>query len=189
MIGIDPQRDVAISPIGRIDMRGGNTTIPDSKLLTFALLAISAAALGAESTETIQANGTFEPDGPPQQSPVRIDAGEGCVVDVKQAYVVNGTLSGSFNVDFRILLDGPCGYPLGTFAEEWIARGTFEGLVNGNSASAIFTYTATVKPGGEVSGQIVLGQGLKGSLQVHGNFSDGQLVYEGSLTASRQEQR
>ena len=167
-------------------MRDGTTRRTHSKRLTFALLATSVLAFGAESTETIQAIGTLEPDGPPQQPPVRVDAGDGCVVDVRQTYNVKGTLSGSFDIDFRIMVHGPCGHPIGTFAEEWIARGTFEGSVSGTGASARFTYSATVKAGGEVRGQIVLGQGLNGNLRVRGNFSDGQLAYDGLLTIFKQ---
>lgn len=175
--------------IERNNMLDGNTMKPGSKLPMFALLATSVAVIGAESEETIQASGTFEPDGMPHQPPVRIDAGEGCVVDVDQTYIVKGTLSGSFDVNFRILVHGPCGYPLGTYSEEWIARGTFRGSLNGKTASANFTYTATVKAGGDVSGQIVLGQGLNGYLRVRGSFSDRQLAYDGLLTIPGQEQR
>jgi hypothetical protein len=135
----------------------------------------------------VRAKGKFQLDGPPKQQPVRIDAGQGCVVDVKQAYIVNGTLSGSFEIDFRILVFGPCGFPLGTFAEEWIARGTFVGSVDGQATTARFTYTATVRRGGDVSGQIVLGQGLDGALRIRGSFSDGQLTYEGQLSAIEKE--
>ncbi len=136
----------------------------------------------SDSSPSILAEGRLRPDGPPQQRPVRVDAGKSCVVDVKQAYVVDGTLSGSFVIDYRILVIGSCGSPLGTFDEEWIARGTFAGTVNDVSASASFTYTAIVKAGGEVTGQIVLGQGLGGDLRIHGNFGDGKLAYEGQLT-------
>ena len=158
-----------------------------SRLSVVVLMLTSAAVSGADSMSRIRATGTFRPDGPPQQQPVRVDAGSGCVVDVRQAYIVEGTLEGSFNVDFRILVRGPCGSPLGTFAEEWIARGEFVGSLEGESTTARFTYTATVKPGGEVSGLIVLGQGLAGKLRVRGSFSDGELIYDGRLDALEQE--
>jgi hypothetical protein len=169
-------------------MRDGNTKRAHGKRLMLALLATSALACSAESTETIRANGTLEPDGPPHQPPDRVDAGDGCVVDLRQTYNVKGTLSGSFDIDFRIMVHGPCGQPIGTFAEEWIARGTFDGSVSGKSASARFTYSATVRAGGEVTGEIVLGQGLNGNLRVSGNFSDGQLAYDGLLTIFGQAQ-
>jgi hypothetical protein len=137
-------------------MPNTNHVKPKIWLSVFALMLTCAAGFGADSTSDFRATGTFLPDGPPQQ-PVRVDAGQGCVVDVKQKYVVNGTLTGSFDVDFRILVFGPCGHPLGAFAEEWIATGTFVGSVHDKSTTAKFTYTATVKRGGEVSGQIVLG--------------------------------
>ncbi len=147
----------------------------------------STTVFGADSTSQIRATGTFRPDGPPQHEATRVDAGKSCVVDVRQAYVVEGTLEGSFNVDFRILVRGPCGRPLGTFAEEWIARGEFVGSLQGDSITARFTYTATVEPGGEVSGLIVLGQGLNGELRVRGSFSNGELIYDGRLDAVEQE--
>ena len=146
-----------------------------------------AAVPGANSASQIRATGLLQPDGPPQQLPVRVDAGKGCVVDVQQSYIVSGTLSGSFEVDFRILVLGPCGHPLGTFAEEWIARGSFVGSLQGKAAAARFTYTATVEPGGEVTGLIVLGQGLDGELGIRGNFSDGELTYDGQLSVPEQE--
>lgn len=158
-----------------------------SQLSVIALMLTCVAVFGADSTSQIRATGIFQPDGPPQQHPVRVDAGRGCVVDVQQTYIVKGTLSGSFDVDFRILVLGPCGRPLGTFAEEWIARGEFVGSLDGRSATARFTYTATVEPGGEVSGLIVLGQGLDGELRIRGSFSDGELIYEGQLSALEQE--
>ncbi len=151
------------------------------------LILTTTAVFSVDSTSQIRATGTFRPDGPPQQEPTRVDAGKGCVVDVRQAYVVEGTLEGSFNVDFRILVRGPCGRPIGTFAEEWIARGEFVGSLQGVSATARFTYAATVEPGGEVSGLIVLGQGLDGQLRVRGSFSDGKLIYDGQLDALEQD--
>ncbi len=152
-------------------------------LLVLAFAVFGGTILASESTISIPAEGTFETNGPPKERPIRVDAGDSCIVDIKQTYIVNGTLSGSFDIDYRILVIGPCGSPVGTFDEEWIARGRFAGTISGVTTSASFTYTATVKAGGEVTGQILLGQGLSGDLRVHGNFSDGKLSYEGRLTA------
>jgi len=160
---------------------------PEIWLSVIVWIAACATVFAADSTPLIPATGTFQPDGPPQQQPVRVDAGEGCVVDVDQAYVVDGTLAGSLEVDFRILVFGACGLPPGTFSEEWIARGTFNGSIQGKPATAKFTYTATVESGGEVRGQIVFGQGLDGELRIRGRFSDGKLTYEGQLTAIEQK--
>lgn len=146
-----------------------------------------AVAFAADSTTEIRATGTFRPAGPPQKQPIRADAGRACVVDIRQAYLVTGTLSGSFDIDYRIMVLGPCGRPLGTFDEEWIARGKFVGSLEGRGTTASFTYTAAVQSGGEVRGLIVLGQGLDGELRVRGNFSDGELIYDGKLTAPGQE--
>lgn len=127
----------------------------------------------------IRAAGTLTPEGAPEEPPVRIDAGESCVVDVKQSYTIVGTLSGSAEVDFRILVAGPCGSPPGTFDEEWIAHGEFIGTMNGTAAAGRFDYAARVGAGGDMEGRIVLGQGLAGELTVHGNFGEGSLSYDG----------
>lgn len=186
MTPTDPYRPVALMLVNK-KMPKTKYVRSEIRLPVFALALTCAGVLGAHSTSQIRATGTFQPDGPPQQQPVRVDAGQGCVVDVQQSYIVKGTLSGSFSVDFRILVLGPCGHPLGTFAEEWIARGNFVGSMEGKSATAKFTYTATVEPGGEVSGLIVLGQGLEGELRIRGSFSDGELTYDGQMTAPEQE--
>ena len=158
------------------------------RLLVLAFIVFGGPVISSESTASIPAEGTFKPSGPPQRQPVRVDAGESCVVDVEQAYFVNGTLSGTFDIDYRILVDGPCGFPVGTFDEEWIARGRFAGTINGVSTSAGFTYTAMVKAGGQIDGLIVLGQGLEGDLRVHGSFGDGKLAYAGQLTVIEPKQ-
>lgn len=158
-------------------------------LVVLAFVVFGGPILAFESTTSIPAEGAFEPTGRPREQPIRADAGESCIVDVQQTYSVNGTLSGSFDIDYRILVLGPCGSPVGTFDEEWIALGSFDGTINEISATARFTYTATVKAGGEVSGQIVLGQGLGGDLRIHGSFSDGKLAYEGQLTVNELEQK
>lgn len=121
----------------------------------------------------------LNPIGFPAVPPVRIDAGKSCVVDAKISYVFSGTLSGPVEIDYRILVGGPCGSPPGTFDEEWIARGTFTGVVNETATSADFSYTAQIGVGGDVDGRIVLGRGLNGELRIHGNFRDGELSYNG----------
>lgn len=130
----------------------------------------------------LTASGTFAPDGKPVAPPSRVDAGRSCIVDLRQLYTTSGTLSGTLDISYRIKVDGPCGSPIGTFDEEWIAHGVFDGEVDGQSKHAAFTYVAKVRAGGDVSGTIVLGQGLDGELQVTGNFSDGKLNYKGWLT-------
>lgn len=104
------------------------------------------------------------------------------MVELRQSYAISGTLSGSMVIDYRILVAGPCGAPLGTFDEEWIAHGKFCGTIDGSAASGSLSYVARVRAGGDVDGRIVLGQGLDGELRVHGVFGDGRLSYEGSVT-------
>jgi hypothetical protein len=125
------------------------------------------------------ASGSFAPVGPPPKPPIRIDVGESCIVEVTQGYAISGTLEGSLEIDFRILVAGPCGSPPGTFDEEWIAYGIFTGTANGTAASANLSYVAHVEAGGDVEGRIELGQGLEAELSVHGNLYEGRLSYEG----------
>jgi predicted ester cyclase len=129
----------------------------------------------------IDTKGTLSPSGSPLEPPTRTDAGESCVVDLTQTYSVTGSLSGSLEADYRILVAGVCGAPIGTFDEQWIAHGTFNGTLDDVPASGRFTYTARVKAAGEVEGRIVFGQGLQGTLRIHGNFGQGYLSYEGDL--------
>ncbi|MCP5528502.1 MAG: hypothetical protein H7A47_17060 [Verrucomicrobiales bacterium] len=82
-------------------------------------------------------------------------------------------------IDYRIWVAGPCGFPLGTYDEHWIAHGTFSGTIEGNPTSASLSYLAQVKAGGDVDGQIVFSDGLEGALSVGGNFGDGVLSYSG----------
>lgn len=132
-----------------------------------------------------EASGSFAPSGPPSMPPVKVEAGKSCIVDLEQPYVVLGTLSGTFTLDYRILISGPCGAPPGTFDEEWIAHGTFTGTVNGATASGNLSYVAAVSAGGDVKGRMVLGQGLEGELEVRGNFGDRELSYRGSAEEGR----
>jgi hypothetical protein len=129
-----------------------------------------------------EASGSFAPAGPPSRPPTKVHTGRGCTIDLRQPYTISGTLTGTLDIDYRILVHGPCerAEP-GVFDEEWIARGTFTGRIRGEAASASFSYTARVRAGGDVEGAIVLGQGAEGELRVRGNFGDGELSYEGTV--------
>jgi hypothetical protein len=130
-----------------------------------------------------KAKGTFAPDGPPLEPPDRVDAGGCCIVDIRQAYDISGTLSGSLEIDYRIIVYGPCEVPpiLGKYNESWIAHGTFLGTINGSSTSGTLTYTAQVKAGGEVEGRMMFNGGIYGEVTVSGNFDDGKLSYIGCV--------
>jgi hypothetical protein len=132
--------------------------------------------------------GTFAPEGPPSRSPVRTSAGDGCIVELTQTYTVSGTLQGFFGVDYRILVEGPCGEPPGAFNEEWIAVGTFDGTFQERQATGVFSYTARVSAGGDVDGRIVFGQGLAGTLTVRGNLGQDGLSYVGSIAPEEHQQ-
>ena len=130
---------------------------------------------------SIEAEGTIVPSGPPLETPVKNEIGGGCIVELKLPYNITGNLTGNLEIDFRILVYGSCDKPSGTFNEEWIAFGSFNGTVDGSPSSGMFTYTADVKAGGDVKGKIIFGQGIEGELLVKGNFSDGKLSYNGIL--------
>ena len=96
-------------------------------------------------------------------------------------------MSGSLEIDFRILVNGPCGEPPGKYNEEWIAFGLFRGTVDGMPKSGKFIYTANVKAGGDVEGKIIFGQGIDGELTVKGNFKDGKLSYNGEINEHQEK--
>lgn len=128
-----------------------------------------------------EASGTIKPNGHPVNPPVRVEAGKDCIVDLTQPYTISGTLSGSLEINYRIIVHGPCGEPPGTYNEEWIAYGTFTGNIKDTLAEGKFTYTAKVRESGNIDGEIVFGQGITGELKVKGNFKDGMLSYKGSI--------
>jgi hypothetical protein len=136
----------------------------------------------ANNNPELDANGTFSPTGPPSENPVRMAIGENCIVEVKQQYNITGTLTGELEIDFRILVYGPCGEPPGTYKEKWIAFGSFNGTVDGSQRSAEFTYTANVNAGGDVDGKMIFGDGIEGEIIVKGNFKDRKLSYNGELS-------
>jgi len=152
-------------------------------LMASALLALTPAG----SASRPPARGRLAPVGPPATPPRRSDAGGHCVIDLRQRYEVTGTLSGTAEIDYRILAYGPCpkGPPSpGRYAERWIAHGTFTGTFQGKAATADFTYTAEVRQGGPMEGRIALGDGLTGELTVTGDMTDTFLSYAGEVTAA-----
>ena len=122
--------------------------------------------------------GIIVPAGPPSAAPVRVDAGDSCIVDVVLPYVFAGSLEGTAEINYRIDVKGPCAEAVpGRFDETWIARGTFTGW----PGDASFVYVADVKAGGKLKGELVLGQGLIGWLKVSGSLADDHLDYRGFL--------
>lgn len=154
------------------------------RLLALATFVVGLAWAPPAPEARARALGTFSPAGPPIGAPVRVAAGPTCIVDLIQPYTVAGSLVGRMEVDFRILVRGPCGAPPGTYEEEWIAHGTFAGTFQGNSVSATLFYTAEVDAGGEVQGVLEFGEGLSGALAVEGRFSEGRMRYAGDLERS-----
>jgi hypothetical protein len=135
----------------------------------------------------LKASGTLAPSGAPVNPPVRVDAAGSCIVDLSQRYTFAGSLNGTSNIDYRILIHGPCGSPIGTYDEDWIAYGTFTGTIDGKNRHIAFSYTAEVTAGGNVDGKIVLGGPAKGELRISGNFGDGVLSYRGWVASQNDE--
>jgi hypothetical protein len=104
-----------------------------------------------------------------------------CVVDLEQSYEVDGTLTGTMTIDFRIFVEGPCGAPPGTYDEHWIAHGHYD-LENSRPTSrqGSLAYVADVSAGGQVSGKITLAGELQGELRIDGRFQEGAMHYAGS---------
>ncbi len=150
-------------------------------LTTLEIAAQDTIGQALEAVKGTKATGTFAPEGPPLEPPVRVSAGGSCIVDIRQAYVISGTFSGSLEIDYRIIVYGPCEVPpvLGKYNEAWIAHGTFSGNINGSSTSGTLTYTAQVKAGGDVEGCMIFNDGQNGDITVSGNFADGKLSYMG----------
>jgi hypothetical protein len=164
--------------------RTGMSCLPWLVPVVVVALADPAEAQSEADVDSVLVSGMIVPSGPPQGAPVRMDAGGSCIVDVTQRYDVAGSIRGSLEVDFRILVHGPCGSPPGTFDEEWIALGELRGRWEGGSISTRLAYKAEVR-GGAVEGNIVLGPGASGQLKIRGTFAEGRLAYTGWVRAPR----
>lgn len=132
-------------------------------------------------TNGLKISGAFRPQGPPLTPPIRENAGGSCIVDINQAYVITGSLSGSLKINYRIVVFGPCEVPPipGKYDEDWIAYGSFSGTIAEKSTSCTLVYTAQVEAGGNIKGHMKLDDGLTGELTVSGNLNNQELSYEG----------
>lgn len=154
-----------------------NRTAFGMRPLVLLILALFGWVVGAEAQEEV--SGTIAPIGPPIGEVARVDAGGACIIDLVQRYEVEGSLSGALEANYRIFVEGPCGSPPGTFHEEWIAYGTFEGNADGAPSSSNFWYRAEVATGGRVEGTLRLEGDVQRELVISGRFSDGRLSYSG----------
>jgi hypothetical protein len=146
--------------------------------LVLAVVLPSAAAQDSSAEFLSLETGTIIPAGPPLSPPIRVEAGDSCIVDIVLPYLIAGSLDGTAEIDYRIDVKGPCAEAVpGKFDETWIAHGTF----TGSPSNASFVYTAEVKAGGKLKGEIVLGQGLSGWLKVSGSLANDHLEYRGFL--------
>jgi hypothetical protein len=153
-------------------------------LLGLTLLTAVSGQAQERAVDSVSVAGLIIPQGSPSGTPVRVDAGNSCVVDVTQKYALEGELEGSLVIDFRILVHGPCGSPPGTFDEEWIARGESSGTLRGEPYSTRLTYTARVEDG-DIQGLVVFGPGLTGRVDVTGRFEERRLRYSGWVARRR----
>lgn len=147
------------------------------------LLSVAAvtSAAGQIPTSEVAASGTLRPAGPPEGL-ARARIGETCVVDLTQEYVLDGTLAGGMEIDYRIFVAGPCGSPPGTYDEQWIAHGRYRLAVEGAEFEGPLVYLGQVEAGGSVEGTIRVADALEATLAVSGKFEDGTLVYRGIMT-------
>lgn len=80
-----------------------------SRAVVFTLSAITLLAGDAPgqagATRGSEVAGTLTPVGAPVVPPLLIDAGGSCIVDLRQPYVISGGMSGSVEIDYRILGD------------------------------------------------------------------------------------
>jgi hypothetical protein len=120
--------------------------------------------------------GTFRPSAAPEEL-TRSKVGSGCVVDIKQAYDVQGSLVGEMVIDFRIFVAGDCTKPPGTYDEHWISYGTYVIRVQGTECSGALIYLGTVRADGKVEGTLMLDGELSAELKVTGDFEDGYMSY------------
>jgi hypothetical protein len=157
--------------------------------LVFGLALLLGTTASAQTTGTdMQATGTFKPAGPPDH-PVRTQVGDVCIVDLGQRYTIDGTITGTMQIDYRIFVAGPCGAPPGTYDEQWIARGRYSVHVGEPVREGPLGYLASVTSKGRVEGRITLAEELRGTLEVRGNFNDGVMQYRGRLTVPEERPR
>ncbi len=151
------------------------------KFLGLAILITSALPATPQSIrEHILASGSFQPGGTPISRQLK-ELGDLCVVDIEQRYVIDGTIIGTLLIDYRILIQGPCGTPPGTYEEQWIAYGSYEGEIAGDKVTGSLLYLAQVEAGGEIAGVVTLTGLVAGDLNVSGSFDEGKLSYVGKL--------
>ena len=83
-------------------------------------------------------------------------AGKVCLVELEAAFSLTGTLEGLFLADFFIIHLGPCDQP----AEEvFVAKGTFDGEVDGEAGSFDFSFVGDIDAQGNAEGDLVIHSG------------------------------
>ena len=124
-----------------------------------------------------EVSGTMDREGYPKTPLDKENAGGGCIVDVTQEHSVSGSMSGTLEIDYRLLIAGSCESQAEMDDQEWIAHGVFEGMVDDSSRAASFSYVGEVKDGGNLEGTIVFSGGLVVELRIMGSFCDAPLCY------------
>jgi hypothetical protein len=149
----------------------------------FLLLFLPATHAMGQVQTALKLSGTFRPSAPPEE-PARRKIGSGCVVDLKQAYDLEGSLVGDMVIDFRIFVAGDCIKPPGTYDEHWISYGTYTVRVQDTEYTGTLIYLATVKAGGNVEGTLTLDGEFSAELKVAGKFEDGYMSYSSAKNGS-----
>ena len=69
-----------------------------------------------------------------------------CLLPLQGTHVYSGDLEGTMNLDYRILLHGPCDpeAEIGDLDESWIVTGRFDGAVNGRTGAFDIFYIADI---------------------------------------------
>jgi hypothetical protein len=86
--------------------------------------------------------------------------GNKCELTVNGTLTFSGTLAGAANGTTTAVIFAPCTEvaltPPGTFFDVFRFEGTFDGTVDGSTASGSLTYAGITRPGGAIDAQITL---------------------------------
>jgi hypothetical protein len=137
-------------------------------LLTLALAVPASASKPTEVSGVLQFN-------PPPQNRVWRPAGKNCFVEIDTAHTWTGDLEGTSVSHWRIVSHGPCeenGPVPYKYHETISVKGTFKGLVAGQSGSFDFTGTAENWPTGtgapNITIRMTILSGTDGLANLHG---------------------
>jgi hypothetical protein len=115
--------------------------------------------------------------------------GRHCLLQVKGRLVFSGTLEGPGIGQTTALVFAACpdvaSNPPGTFADVFHSDLEFDGLVNGQPATANVRYFGRSEPGGHITAHLLLSQGVQGLLAVDAQLAVGG-EYDGAIIVGGQ---